>query len=100
MSKPIEKENAGLLRAEIADAYIYMPFLIRIKARTEAIYRMAQGEFVGMAALKGTGREYEINGSTAHYRYARDFCEGLLDTLNSRLSAAKSILSSLDNERS
>jgi hypothetical protein len=59
---------------------------------------MAQKEKARGANMKGTGREAEINGGTCTERYARDVLEGYFETLKSRLSAAKAILSSLDNE--
>jgi hypothetical protein len=98
LKKPVENESPIILRAQIAEAYVHMPYLIKLVARSEAIYRISQGQMVGMASLKGTGREAEINGNTAHHRYCRDYLEGLLNLLNSRLSASKAILASLDNE--
>jgi hypothetical protein len=94
----IETENPHILREEIAEAYRFMAPLIKLKARAEALYRLAQKASARNANLKGTGRDAEINGDTASYRYARDLLEGWLDTLNSKLSAAKTILASLDNE--
>jgi hypothetical protein len=98
LAKPIETSNLALLRAEIANAYPYMGHLIKVKAQAEAKYRMCQKVAASSANLKGTGRDAEINADTAHYRYARDLLEGCLDSLNSKLSASKAILSSLDNE--
>lgn len=98
LETPIEDENMVILRSEISQAYHYMPTLIKMKARAEALYRLSQKDSARNAQLKGTGRDAEINGATANFRYARDLLEGWLDTLVSKLSASKTILASLDNE--
>ena len=98
LKKPIETQNHHILRQEIADAYTYMPWLVKLKAEAEAHYRLSQGFAAGVSSLKGTGRDAAIAGETAHWRYVRDLLDGYFDTMKNRLSAAKSILSSIDEE--
>lgn len=100
ISTRIETENPAVLRSQISDAYSYMAFLTRLKSRAEATYRLAQKQAAQTTSkeFKAHAREGIINGETAQYRFARDLLEGYLDTLNSKLSASKAILLSIDNE--
>lgn len=100
IEETIETEDKIILRKQISKAYSFLPFLIKVKGRAEALYRLKKQEAAIETSkeYKGDGRKAMIDGHAASYCYARDFLQGLYETLDKKISASKIILTSLDKE--
>lgn len=98
LNEHIETDSPAILRKQISVAYEYMALLRKMRAKAEALYRLAQKNSAKGTNQKGDGRKAVIDGDTAIQRYTRDILQDYCDTLDSKLSASKAILSSLSTE--
>jgi hypothetical protein len=100
LDERIEKEDPRLVRAQISSTFQYIKEMTRLVARAEMTYRITKSEAVDDVAreLKSDKAKAKLDGNSATDRYARDLVAGYLRALEGKLSALKTILSSLNTE--
>lgn len=100
LDERIEKEDPRLVRHQISETFRFIKEMTRLVSRAEMTYRIAKGEVAGNTAkeLKSDKAKAVLDGNSATDRYARDLVAGYLKALEGKLSALKTILSSLNTE--
>ena len=97
----IEKEVPSILRDQISETFSYFARIGIWWAKSERSYRQFQmtASQTVPTVLKSDSRKMWLDGYCSNYRYQRDILAHYLEGIKSKLSAQKSILASLNQER-
>lgn len=97
----IEITDPRILREQITKTYSFLPLVGTLWAKAEKEYRAFQKRAVYEVPKthKSDNRTLWLNGYCANYRYQRDILLNYLNAIKAKLSAQKSIISSLNQEQ-
>lgn len=96
----IEIADPQALREQIQRTYSYLPKLGILGAQAERDYRAFQKKAVHEVPKthKSDNRKMWLDGYCSNYRYQRDILLNYFNAIKAKLSAQKSIISSLNQE--